>query len=133
MERETAKHSSRVDDAMAQDVAPLLHGNASEESRSQESRLQEDPSVGPGLRAEAREAPGLGISVDEATARADLARHLASAAFPAKRDHLVFAAEEDQAPPEVVDPLRQLPGDQEYENVQAVWVALGGSAEESHT
>ena len=133
MERETAKHASRVDEAMAADVAPLLHGSAAEESRAQESRLQEDPEVGPGRRAEARSAPGLGISEEEAAARAELARYLAPAAFPAKRDHLVFAAEESSAPDEVVDRLRALPGEQEYGNVQEVWVTLGGTPEDSHT
>ena len=133
MERETAKHGSRIDDAMASDVASLVHGSATGESRAQEARLQEDPDVDPGLRAEQRRAVGLGIGEDDATRRADLARHLASAAFPARRDHLVFAAEQEQAPPHVMDDLRRLPADEAYENVQAVWVALGGATEGSHT
>ena len=132
MERESVKHSSRVDEAMGNDVASLLHG-APEESRAQESRLQEDPDVGPGIRPEAHEAPGLGISEDDATARADLARHVATAAFPARRDHLIFAAEENNAPPAVVDRLRSLPDDEEYPTIQAVWAALGGSTEDTHT
>ena len=133
MERESVKHGSRLDEAMADDVAPLLHGTAAEESRSQESRLQEDPSVGPGIRPEAHQAPGLGISEDDATGRAELARHLASAAFPARRDHLVFAAEESSAPPAVVERLRSLPADGEFANVQAVWSTLGGATEDRHT
>lgn len=132
MEPETVKHSPRIDDAMAEDLAPLLHG-APVESRAQESRLQEDPAVGAGQRAQAHDAVGLGISETDANRRAELARHLASAAFPARRDHLVFAAEEAFAPPDVVDDLRRLPPDGEYENVQAVWVALGGEPEDSHT
>lgn len=133
MERETVKHGSRVDEAIAADVAPLLHGSAAEESRAQESRLQEDPSVGPGIRPEAHAAPGLGISEDDATGRADLARHLASAAFPARRDHLVFHAVDASAPPNVVDRLRTLPDDEDFPNVQAVWSALGGATEDRHT
>ncbi len=59
MERETDKHNPRIDDAMARDLDSLLKG-APVESRSQESRLQEDPSVGPGRRFEAEPAgPGL--------------------------------------------------------------------------
>lgn len=133
MERETVKHGRRIDEAMAEDVAPLLHGNAAEESRAQESRLQEDPAVGPGLRPEAHEAPGLGISEDDATGRAEMARHLASAAFPAGRDQLVFHAVDASAPPDVVDRLRSLPPDDDYANVQAVWSALGGHTEGNHT
>jgi hypothetical protein len=133
MERETVKHGSRVDEAMAEDVAPLLHGSAAEESRAQESRLQEDPGVGPGIRPEAHEAPGLGISEDDAAGRADLARHLASVAFPAGRDQLVFHAVEASAPPHVVDRIRSLAADDDYPNVQAVWSALGGDTEGTHT
>lgn len=133
MERETVKHGRRVDEAMAGDVAPLLHGSAAEESRAQESRLQEDPAVGPGIRPEAHQAPGLGISEDDATGRADLARHLASVAYPAGRDQLVFHALEASAPPDVVDRIRSLPADDDYANVQAVWIALGGGTEGTHT
>lgn len=127
MQRESVKHASRVDEAIAGDVAPLLHGSAAEESRAQESRVQEDPSVGPGVRREAHEAPGLGISEDAATGRAELGRHLTSAAFPARRDQLVFHAVDASAPPDVVDRLRTLPGDEDFGNVQAVWTALGGA------
>lgn len=133
MERETVKHGSRVDEAIAEDVAPLVHGAAAEESRAQEARLQEDPAVGPGTRPAGRHAAGLGIAEDDATGRAELARHLASAAFPARRDQLVFHAVEASAPPEVVDRLRTLPGDDDFANVQAVWAALGGPTEDHHS
>ena len=132
MERETSKHGARVDDAMTKDVASLLHGNP-EESRAQEARLQEDADVDAGHRPGADQAVGAGISEVDAARRAELARHLAAAAFPARRDHLVFAAEEAFAPADVLDDLRRLPADGEYENVQAVWVSLGGQTEDSHT
>ena len=131
MERESDKHSPRVDDAMAHDVESLLKG-APVESRSQESRLQEDPDVGPGVRAEAADAPGSGISMVAAEHRAELARHLAVARFPAGRDALLAAAA-DGPSQEVLSALRSLPEGETYPNVQAVWVALGGEAEEPHT
>ena len=132
MERETTKHSPRLDEAMAGDVSSLTHG-APVESRAQEARLQEDPEVDAGRRPGADEAVGLGISEADAHRRAELARHLAAASFPARRDDLVSAAQADFAPDDVVDDLRRLPADQQYENVQAVWMALGGQAEEPHT
>lgn len=128
----TSKHSPRIDEAMKGDVAPLLHG-AGEESRSQEARLQEDPEVGPGRRPGADEPVGSGISEADAARRAELARYLAAVAFPARRDHLVFAAEQDFAPADVIDDLKRLPPDGEYESVQAVWAALGGDTEDTHT
>ncbi len=132
MERETDKHSPRVDDAMAQDVESLLKG-APVESRAQESRLQEDPDVGPGRRFDVDHRPGLGISDSEADDRAELARHLAAAHFPAGRDELVAAAEASNAPDDVLGALRGLGAGEDFANVQAVWVALGGEAEQPHT
>ncbi len=131
MERESDKHSPRVDDAMAHDVESLLKG-APVESRSQESRLQEDPDVGPGVRADVDEAPGSGISLVAAEHRAELARHLAVVRFPAGRDELLAAAA-DSSSPEVFSALQGLPEGETYANVQAVWVALGGEAEQPHT
>lgn len=132
MERETDKHNPRVDDAMARDVESLLKG-APEESRAQEARLQEDPDVGPGRRFDVDERPGLGIPDSEADQRADLARHLAGAQFPAARDELVASAEGANAPESLLADLRRLPPDEAFANVQRVWVALGGEAEKPHT
>jgi hypothetical protein len=132
MERDTDKHSPRLDEAMAHDVESLLKG-APVESRAQESRLQEDPGVGPGRRFDADERPGLGISETEADQRAELARHLATVRFPAGPDELAAAAQSDNAPAEVVEALRALPAAEQYPNVQAVWSAIGGEAERPHT
>lgn len=131
MANESDKHSPRIDDAMAGDVESLLRGSP-EESRAQEGRLQEDPSVGPGRRAEAEEASGLGIAASTADDRADLARHLAAAAFPARRAELVRAAADDHAEPRLLDALRSLP-DEDYATVADVWRAMGGATESSHT
>lgn len=134
MERETDKHSPRIDEAMAGDAGSLLRGNGAGESRAQEARLQEeDPEVSPGTRPGSDEAVGLGISAADADRRAELARHLALAHFPARREELVGAAEEDFAPPDLVEALRALPPDEEYGNVQAVWAAMGGATEAEHS
>ena len=132
MERETDKHNPRVDDAMAHDVESLLKG-APEESRAQEARLQEDPGVGPGRRFDLEERSGLGIPDAEVDQRAELARHLAGARFPAGRGELVAAAEAANAPESLVADLRRLPPDEAFANVQRVWLALGGEAESPHT
>ena len=131
MERESDKHSPRVDDAMARDVDSLLHG-AAEESRSQEGRLQEDPAVGPGRRFD-DVRPGTEMSDAEVEQRAELSRHLAAVQFPARRDDLLAAARADHAPDVIVEALRGLPADEAYETVQAVWQALGGNVEAPHT
>ena len=131
MERESDKHSPRIDEAMAHDVDSLLHG-AAEESRAQEGRLQEDPAVAPGRRFD-DVIPGVEITDADVEGRAELSRHLATAQFPADREHLVAAAVGDNAPEQMVVALRDLPADEVYENVQAVWQALGGNVEAPHT
>ena len=131
MERERDKHNPRIDEAMAHDVDSLLHG-AAEESRSQEGRLQEDPGVAPGRRFD-DVLPGVEMTDSEVERRAELSRHLAAAQFPAGRDELVAAAEDDHAPDDILASLRDLPAQGVYENVQAVWQALGGSVESPHT
>ncbi len=131
MDRESNKHSPRVDEALAHDVDSLLHGSP-EESRAQEGRLQEDPGVGPGRRFD-DPVPGIDMTEAELQERAELSRHLAAAHFPAARDDLVVAAEGDHAPDDVLRALGQLPPEGTYENVQAVWQALGGHVEPPHT
>ncbi len=131
MERESDKHSPRVDDAMAHDVESLLKG-APVESRAQEGRLQEDPDIGPGTRVDVPDAPGIGISEMSAGQRSELARHLATVRFPARRDDLLTAAA-DGGSPELTTALQALPEDEAYSNVQAVWAALGGETEDPHT
>ena len=132
MERESDKHSPRIDDAMAHDVESLLKG-APVESRANEERLQEDPDVGPGRRFEELDDPGLGINEADADRRAELSRHLAGVHFPAHRDDLVAVAEAGQAPDDVLITLRGLPADRAFETVQEVWQAAGGRVEDAHT
>ena len=131
MDRESNKHSARVDEALAHDVDSLLHG-APEESRAQEGRLQEDPAVGPGRRFD-DPLPGVDITDADVEKRAELSRHLAGARFPARRDELLAAAEADHAPDDLIQALDELPPDEEYGAVQAVWQALGGRVEPPHT
>ena len=116
---------------MANDVDSLLHGSP-EESRSQEWRLQEDPGVGPGGPSD-EPLPGMDLSEADVEERAELSRHVAAARFPAGREELLAAAEADHAPDDVLQALRQLPPEQTYETVQAVWQALGGHVEPPHS
>lgn len=122
MQRETDKHGSRLDEQMKHEVESLVHGASAEESRAREDLTQE------------------GVAEDEfrfdpttLEARAELARHLAAADWPASTIDLVEAARVDRAPQEVLDSLRTLPDETRFETVQEVWSALGGPTEDSHT
>ena len=134
MERESTHHGHRLDDEMAKEVASLTHG-APIESRSEEHRLLEDasegePAVEPLVQGEPpASAPSSGISYRAARDRSELARHLRPSTFPATRDDIIECARDEHAEETLLDRLRRLPAG-EYGNVNEVWEALGGHAEE---
>jgi hypothetical protein len=119
MERETSKHSPRVDDQLHHEVESLVRGNSAEESRSREDLVHEESTE-----------DDVQTILDM---RAELARHITSASWPAGRDELVQTARVDRAPQEILDSLRTLPEQERFENVQEVWAALGGPVEQRHS
>lgn len=137
MERMTDKHGPRLDDALNREVQSLIDGGV--EARSQEGRMQEpttddEAPIDPGARWDESDDPGIGVSRHTADERAEPAKAVASVQWPATRDELVAAARGDFAPDRVLSLLGELPhGDRTYENVQAVWAALGGDTEQTHS
>lgn len=138
MERTTNKHSPRIDDAIEHDVQSLVDGRSGD-ARAQESRMAEphaegEPEIDQGARWDDHDDQGIGVPADVADERADLARFVASAQWPATRDELLEAADRNHATDAVMEKLGRLPhGDTEYGNVQDVWRALGGDVEDGHT
>ena len=136
MQRGSDKHSPRVDEQLKHETAPITHG-AGVESHSREGYQQEPPAEGEHIpnaasRPDVEMPDGLGIDPSDADARANLASYLAGADFPGRTEELVRSAQAANAPQAVLDQLRSLP-DSQYDNVQDVWVALGGEAEGTHT
>jgi Protein of unknown function (DUF2795) len=131
LERGSDKHSPRVDEELERETLSLQQG-APVESRVEEHREQESPGEGqptPDSRLAGGRATAGSLDLDDAETRADIARFLTPSAFPADREALLADAEANQAPAEVVERLRALPGGRSYENVQDVWGALGGTVE----
>ena len=131
MERGSDKHSPRVDEQLEHDTRSLTQG-APVESRVEEHREQEGPGEGqptPDARLTGGRATAASLDLDDAEARADIARFLTPSAFPADREALLADAEGNNAPAEVVERLQALPEGRAYENVQDVWNALGGTVE----
>ncbi|HZA83686.1 MAG TPA: DUF2795 domain-containing protein [Actinomycetes bacterium] len=131
MERGSDKHSPRVDEELDQETRSLQQG-APVESRVEEHREQEGPGEDqptPDSRLAGGRATAASLDLDDAEARADIARFLTPSAFPADREALLADAEANHAPAEVLERLRALPGGRAYENVQDVWGALGGTVE----
>jgi hypothetical protein len=117
MERGSSQHGPRVDDAMATDAESVTRG-APVDARADEGREQEGPEGSP--------VP----PTDALHERSELARHLRPQVFPADRDALVRVAADEQAPDSLLALLRVLPAGRTFENVEAVWEALGGTVEE---
>lgn len=125
MDRQSDKHSPRLDEQMEHEVRSLLQG-APVESRAAQDRFQE----GPVPNASNRPLPPPGdLTDDELDRRALLAASLRPSAFPSGKSALLAVAEDEHAPDEVLDSLRQLPDGGYYDNVEQVWEALGGHGE----
>ena len=131
MERGSDKHSPRVDEQLEHETRSLQQGSPVE-SRVEEHREQEGPGEDqptPDARLTGGRATAASLDLDDAEARADIARFLTPSTFPADRDALLEDAQANQAPADVVERLQALPAGRTYENVQDVWGALGGTVE----
>jgi hypothetical protein len=131
LERGSDKHSPRVDEQLDHDTRSLRQG-APVESRVEEHREQEGPGEDqptPDARLTGGRATAASLDLDDAEARADIARFLTPSAFPADREALLADAEGNHAPATVVERLQALPAGRAYENVQDIWGALGGTVE----
>ena len=128
MERESTKHSPRVDDQMVHESSGLLQGRTYGEGR-EEGFTQESPDedAGAGRRPEV-EAPNMPVQPDEADLRAELAASLRPSAFPGTADDLRAVAKEQFAPQPVLDLLAILPNGT-YQTVAEIWEATGGQTE----
>lgn len=130
--RGSDKHNPRLDDQREHEVGALVQGAPDEgrsESRSQEQGGHDRPRGVQGTRPQTSERAGYGLSEPEADLRADLARHLRGAAFPAGREDLVRVAEDEGAPDELLERLRGLDAGRRYRTTQEVWEELGGYVE----
>ena len=131
MERGSDKHSPRVDEQLDHDTRSLRQG-APVESRVEEHREQEGPGEDqptPDSRLTGGRATAASLDLDDAEARADIARFLTPSAFPADREALLADAESNQAPAAVVERLEALPAGRDFGSVQDIWRALGGTVE----
>ncbi|HEX8134970.1 MAG TPA: DUF2795 domain-containing protein [Actinomycetes bacterium] len=130
-ERGSDKHGPRLDDDLHDDTRSLEQG-APVEARVEEEREQEGPADDqptPDARLSGGRATAASLDLDDAEARADLARFLNPSGFPADREALLADATGNQAPAVVLERIQALPAGRTFQNVQEVWVALGGVVE----
>jgi hypothetical protein len=132
MERGSDKHGPRIDEELKHDTSSLVHGSPVE-SRADESREQEGPADGEPtpdalLTGDRPAADPDTLTHDEIEARTELGRHLQPSIFPADRAEIVSSARRMGASEDLVAQLSQLP-DGTFDNLEAVWEALGGRVE----
>jgi SHS2 domain-containing protein len=121
------KHGPRVDEELEHETQSLQQG-ASVERRVEEHREQKAPGEGQpttDARLSGGRARAASLDLDDAEARAKIARFLTPSAFPAYREALLAEAEGNQAPEVVLERLQALPEGRTYENVQDLLGALG--------
>jgi hypothetical protein len=131
LERGSDKHGPRVDEELQRQTRSLEQG-APVEAHVEEFREQEgadDHEPTPDARLRGGRATAGSLDLDDAETRAEIARFLSPSVFPAEREALLADARANQATEAVLERLQALPGGRTYENVQAVWGALGGTVE----
>lgn len=130
MDADTSKHGPLLDEELKRETESLRRGSPVESRASdrKEGPGEDQPMPESQIGGGGEPWQGQELSPDEVRSRRELARHLEPAIFPAGRRELIASAERSVAPDEIVRRLEALP-DGRFENVQAVWRALGGDVE----
>ena len=124
----STKHNPRVDEELEHEVQGLLkaeRSTRSEEWREVEPSAEGDPDVDAVPNGTLVGGTPVGMDADAVEARAELARWLDRADFPATGPDLVQAALDHRAPDVVVAEFGRLPEGQTYERIGDVVRALG--------
>jgi hypothetical protein len=127
-ESRSTKHNPRVDEELEHEVQGMLKGERetrSEEWRQVEPSAEGDPDVDSDPAGSLVGGTPVGMGPDAVVARAELARWLDRADYPATGPALVEAALDHRAPDAVVDELRRLPDGETYARIGDVVRALG--------
>lgn len=127
------KHGPIQDDKLQAAAEDLERSG--KEPRVDEGREQEPPDEGqpePDYAPEGTLTGGSppGVDSGDVQGRSEVARFLEHSAFPGVREALMESARDNNAPDSLIRKLERLPAGREFRNVQEVWQALGGHAEQ---
>jgi uncharacterized protein DUF2795 len=132
MQRGSDKHGPRLDDEMAHETEGLVrsgHSTHAEEWHDPEPSGEDQPDVDRIPDGTPHPATPPGMTADDVERRSELAQYIGKEAYPAVRAQLIDLVMERQAPDRIIDLVKNLPSDRQFENVNAVWAALGGHVE----
>jgi hypothetical protein len=133
-ERGSDKSGPRIDEERERETEAIERGapvpSRSEEFREVEGAGDDEPTPDARLSGDRGMVPEDQLGPDELEARSDIARHLDPSIFPADWQAVLQSARDNNAPAGVLAELARLPRGTTFDNVQAVWEALGGPPEE---
>ena len=124
----STKHNPRVDEELEHEIQGMLkaeHATRAEEWREVEPIAEGDPDITADPSGTLVGGVPVGMTEDAVVARAELARWLDRADFPATGPELVEAARDHRAPDAVAAELQKLPEGESYERIGDVVRALG--------
>jgi hypothetical protein len=124
----STKHNPRLDAELEHEIQGMLkaeHATRSQEWREVEPVAEGEPDLTADPSGTLVGGVPVGMTEDAVVARAELARWLDRADFPADGPALVEAALDHRATDAVVDELRRLPEGQTFERIGDVVRALG--------
>lgn len=133
MEQASSKHSPVVDDEMKAETRGLVQGGHStraEEWHDPEPSGEDEPDADRVPDGTFTGGTPEGMTEDDVARRSELAGYLDRSTFPAGKTALLDGARANNAPDVVVAELERLPDDGTFENVQAIWSALGHGTEQ---
>jgi uncharacterized protein DUF2795 len=122
------KHNPRLDEELEHEIQGMLksgRSTRSEEFREVEPVAEGEPDIAGSPNSTLVGGVPVGMTEDAVVARAELARWLVRADFPADGPALVEAALDHRAPDAVVAELERLPEGETYERIGDVARALG--------
>jgi hypothetical protein len=124
----STKHSPRVDEQMEHEIQGMSkgdHATRAEDWRDPEPIAEGDPEIDADPAGTLVGGTPVGMDADAVVVRAELARWLVRADFPATGPELVEAARDHRAPDAVVTELGKLPDGDTFERIGDVVRALG--------
>jgi hypothetical protein len=124
----STKHNPRLDEELEHEIQGMLkaeHATRSEEFREVEPVAEGEPNLTADPSGTLVGGVPVGMTEEAVVARAELARWLVRADFPADGPGLVEAALDHRAPDAVVEELQRLPEGETYERIGDVARALG--------
>lgn len=131
MERGSDKHSPLVDDQLKHETEGMVrsgHGTHAEEWKDAEPSGEDQPDADRAPSGTMHGGTPDGMAPDDVEGRAELAGFIGNA-YPLVRAQILDLVKDRQAPERVIDLVRRLPSDREFENINDVWTSAGGHVE----